>query len=61
MLVVGRSVVIRRLGRGLVMCVTVADTWLVRAGRSCCVARSQAELRRTLDSGQARARRPDSN
>jgi hypothetical protein len=53
--------VIRRLGRGLVMCVTVADTWLVRAGRSCCVARSQAELRRTLDSGQARVRRPDSN
>jgi len=59
--VVGRSVVIRRLGRGLVMCVTVADTWLVRAGRSCCVARSQAELRRTLDSGQARVRRPDPN
>ena len=43
------------------MCVTVADTWLVRAGRSCCVARSQAELRRTLDRGQARVRRPDPN
>ncbi len=43
------------------MCVTVADTWLVRAGRSCCVARSQAELRRTLDSGQASVRRPDPN
>jgi hypothetical protein len=59
MLVAGRSVVIRRLGRGLVMCVTVADTWLVRAGRSCCVARSQAELRRTLNGDEARVRRPD--
>jgi hypothetical protein len=59
MLVVGRSVVIRRLRRGLVVCVTVADTWLVRAGRSCCVARSQAELRRTLNGDEARVRRPD--
>jgi len=41
-----------RLGRQLLACVRAADRWLVRAGRSCCVARSQAELRRTLaDSG----------
>jgi hypothetical protein len=49
--------VARRLARRLVACVRTADMWLVRAGRSCCVARSQAELRRTL-AGDERRDRP---
>ena len=45
---------VRRLGRQLVVCFRVADLWLVRAGRGCCVARSQAELRRTLAGDERR-------
>jgi hypothetical protein len=48
--------VARRLARQLTACIRTADMWLVRAGRSCCVARSQAELRRTLHGDDARDR-----